>query len=49
MAGRGDKFDHARGADRQAIERGEDDGMIVNQRVVSSAHNRRDFNAISGR
>ena len=36
-------------ADRQAIERGEDDGMIVNQSAASSAHNRRDLNAISGR
>ena len=36
-------------ADRQAIERGEDDGMIVNQSVASSANNRRDLNAISAR
>ena len=36
-------------ADRQAIERGEDDGMIVNQSVASSAHSRRDLNAISKR
>jgi hypothetical protein len=36
-------------SDRQAIERGEDDGMIVKQSVASSAHNRRDLNAISGR
>jgi hypothetical protein len=36
-------------ADRQAIERSEDDGMIVNQSVASSAHNRRGLNAISGR
>jgi len=75
MAGRGDKFKQARGAeieapvgrdtgkttleattdshceeaDRKAIERGEDDGMIVNQSVASSADNRRDHNAISGR
>jgi len=35
--------------DRQALERGEDDGMIVNQSVASSAHNRRDLNAISER
>ena len=36
-------------ADRQAIERGEDDGMIVNQSAASNAHNRRDLDAISGR
>ena len=36
-------------ADRQAIERGEDDGMIVHQSATSSAHNRRDLNAITER
>ncbi|MEN8760891.1 MAG: hypothetical protein ABF290_00555 [Thiogranum sp.] len=34
-------------ADRQAMERGEEDGMIVHQSATSSAHNRRDFNAIT--
>ena len=36
-------------ADRQAIERGEDDGMIVHQSATSSAHNSRDLNAITER
>ena len=36
-------------ADRQDIERGEDDGMIVHQSATSSAHNRRDLNAITER
>jgi hypothetical protein len=36
-------------ADRQAIERGEDDGMIFHQSVTSSAHNRRDPNGIAKR
>ena len=72
MAGRGDKFKHARGseieapvggdtskatleattdshreeADRQAIERGEDDGMIVYQNITGSASKRRKQNDI---
>lgn len=36
-------------ADRQAIERGEDDGVIVHQSATSSAHNSRDLNAITER
>ena len=36
-------------SDRQAIERGEEDGLIVNQSVASIAHNRGDLNGISGR
>ena len=36
-------------ADRQAIERGEDEGMRVDQSVASSAYNRGDFNAIAER
>jgi hypothetical protein len=32
-------------ADRQAIERGEDDGMIVHQSATTSAHSTRDLNA----
>ena len=36
-------------ADRQAIERGEDDGMSVHQSATSSAHNGRDLNAITER
>ena len=35
--------------DRQTIERGEDDRMIVHQSATSSVHNRRDFNAITER
>ena len=36
-------------ADRQAIERGEEDGMIIHQSATSSAHNSRDHNAITER
>ena len=36
-------------ADRQAIERGEDDGVIVHKSATSSAHNSRDLNAITER
>jgi hypothetical protein len=36
-------------ADRQAIERCEDDGMIVHHSATSSAHNARDRNAIAER
>jgi len=36
-------------ADRLAIERGEDDGMIIRQDVTVSAHNRRDLNVITAR
>jgi hypothetical protein len=36
-------------ADRLAIERGEDDGMIIRQDVTESAHNRRDLNVITAR
>jgi len=36
-------------ADRLAIERGEDDGMIIRQDVTASAHNRKDLNAITTR
>ena len=36
-------------AGRQAIERGEDDGMIVHQSATSSAHDSRDLNATTER
>jgi hypothetical protein len=36
-------------ADRLAIERGEDDGMIVCQDAISNIHNSSDFNAITAR
>jgi len=36
-------------ADLLAIERGEDDGMIIRQDVTASAHNKRDFNVITAR
>jgi hypothetical protein len=34
-------------ADRLAIERGEDDGMIIHQDATSSIHNSKDLNAIT--
>jgi hypothetical protein len=34
-------------ADRLAIERGEDDGMIVHQDATSNVHNSKDLNAIT--
>ena len=36
-------------AENQAVERGEVDGLIVHQSATSSAHNRRDLNAITER
>ena len=33
--------------DRLAVERGEDDGMIVHQGVTSNAYNSKDLNAIT--
>jgi hypothetical protein len=36
-------------ADRLAIERGEDDGMVVHQDVTFNVHNRKDLNAITAR
>ena len=36
-------------ADGQAIERGEDDGMIVHHSATSSAHNSRDLNVLTER
>ena len=36
-------------ADRLAIERGEDDGMIVYQDATSNIHNSKDLNAITAR
>lgn len=36
-------------ADRLAVERGEDDGMIVHQDMTSTVHNRKDLNAITTR
>jgi hypothetical protein len=40
-----DQFREA--ADRLAIERGEDDGMIIHQDATSSIHNSKDLNAIT--
>jgi len=34
-------------ADRLAIERGEDDGMIVHQSASLNVHNNKDLNAIT--
>jgi hypothetical protein len=36
-------------ADRLAIERGEDDGMIIHQDATSNIHNSKDLNAITTR
>jgi len=36
-------------ADRLAIERGEDDGMIVHQVAISNMNNSKDLNAITAR
>jgi hypothetical protein len=36
-------------ADRLAIERGEDDGMIVHQGASPAIHNSKDFNDITTR
>jgi hypothetical protein len=36
-------------ADLLAIERGEDDGMIIRQDVTENAHNKRDVNVITAR
>jgi hypothetical protein len=36
-------------ADRLAIERGEDEGMMIRQDVTASAHNRSDLNVITTR
>jgi hypothetical protein len=36
-------------ADRLAIERGEDDGMIIPQDATSHIHNSKDLNAITAR
>ena len=58
---RGVKFDQAdisvglngdqsrEAVDRLAIERGEDDGMIIRQDLTARAHNRRDINVITAR
>jgi hypothetical protein len=35
--------------DRLAIERGEDDGMIIHQDATSNIHNSKDLNAITAR
>lgn len=42
-----DQFREA--ADRLAIERGEDDVMIIHQDATSSIHNSKDLNAITTR
>jgi hypothetical protein len=34
-------------ADRLAIERGEDDGMIIHQDATSNIHNNKDLNVIT--
>jgi hypothetical protein len=43
----GDQYREA--ADRLAVERGEDDGMIVLQGVITKLHNGKDLNASTAR
>jgi hypothetical protein len=46
-AATGDKSREA--FDRLAVERGEDDGMIVHPGVISSVHSRKDPDAVTAR